>query len=81
MRKRIYSLIGLTAASIALIACVKFEVDDHSYQFNEATGSLGLRLRLLNAVRASKDYPLQFSKIQGYQALAPWEVPLVRTFR
>ena len=43
------------------------QVDEHSYQFNEATGSLGLRLLLLNAVRASKDYPLQFSKINAYQ--------------
>lgn len=47
--------------------CVNYQVDDHSFQFNEATGSLGLRLLLLNAVRASKDYPLQFSRISTYQ--------------
>lgn len=57
----------LTSVHIGLVSCVKFEIDDHSYQFNEATGSLGLRLLLLNAVRASKDYPLQFSKISAYQ--------------
>jgi hypothetical protein len=49
-----------------LAGCVSYQVDDHSYQFNEATGSLNLRLLLLNAVRASKDYPLQFSKISAY---------------
>jgi hypothetical protein len=50
-----------------LTGCVSHQVDDHSFQFNEATGSLGMRLLLLNAVRASKDYPLQFSKISLYQ--------------
>ena len=50
-----------------LTGCAGHQVADHSYQFNEATGSLHLRLLLLNAVRASKDYPLQFSKIQSYQ--------------
>ncbi|MFZ1101630.1 MAG: hypothetical protein WAN86_01925, partial [Hyphomicrobiaceae bacterium] len=60
----------LAAAAMALgllTGCVSHQVDDHSYQFNEATGSLGMRLLLLNAVRASKDYPLQFSKISAYQ--------------
>jgi hypothetical protein len=60
----------LAAAAMALgllTGCVSYQVDDHSYQFNEATGSLGMRLLLLNAVRASKDYPLQFSKISLYQ--------------
>jgi hypothetical protein len=57
---------ALVACLGLLGGCVNFQVDDHSYQFNEATGSLNLRLLLLNAVRASKDYPLQFSKISGY---------------
>lgn len=67
MRRRFFLFSGLAVAAITLIACVKMEIDDHSYQFNEATGSTGLRLLLLNAVRASKDYPLQFSKINTYQ--------------
>jgi hypothetical protein len=46
--------------------CVKVELEDHSIQFNEAAGSLGLRLLLLNGVRASKDYPLQFSALSSY---------------
>jgi hypothetical protein len=51
---------------IVLGACVKVELEDHSLQFNEAAGSLGLRLLLLNSVRASKDYPLQFSALSSY---------------
>lgn len=49
--------------------CTKVEIEDHSYQFNEATGSLTQKLILLNAVRASKDYPMQFSKIATYQGV------------
>jgi hypothetical protein len=64
--------VRVSLAVVALVlslasGCASVQVDDHSYQFNEATGSLGLRLLLLNAVRASKDYPLQFSKINAYQ--------------
>jgi hypothetical protein len=43
------------------------EIEDHSLQFNQATGSLGNRLLLLNTLRAAKGYPLQFSKIASYQ--------------
>jgi len=60
----------LAAATVCLGVlggCVSFQVDEHAYQFNEATGSLSLRLLLLNAVRASKDYPLQFTKISAYE--------------
>jgi hypothetical protein len=61
-------LLALLAAALgALTGCVNFQVDEHSYQFNEATGSLSLRLLLLNAVRASQDYPLQFTKISSYE--------------
>lgn len=49
-----------------LISCTSYEVEDHSLQFNEAVGSLGNRLLLLNAVRAAKGYPMQFSKLQTY---------------
>jgi hypothetical protein len=61
-------ILAATAVGLCLLGgCASIQVDEHSYQFNEATGSLGLRLLLLNAVRASKDYPLQFSKISAYQ--------------
>jgi hypothetical protein len=62
------ALLAAAAVGMGLLAgCVSHQVDDHSFQFNEATGSLTLRLLLLNAVRASKDYPLQFSRISTYQ--------------
>ena len=64
--KRVF--LALVAVALGtLTGCVNFQVDEHSYQFNEATGSLGLRLLLLNAVRASQDYPLQFTKISSYE--------------
>ena len=67
MRSR-RAFVAVAAIGLAVLTgCVSYQVDDHSYQFNEATGSLSLRMLLLNAVRASKDYPLQFSKIQSYQ--------------
>ena len=49
-----------------LASCTSYEVEDHSLQFNQAVGSLGNRLLLLNAVRAAKGYPMQFSKLQTY---------------
>lgn len=62
------AVLAAVAIGLGLLpGCVSHQVDDHSFQFNEATGSLGMRLLLLNAVRASKDYPLQFSKISLYQ--------------
>lgn len=54
---------------LLLTSCTSYEIEDHSVQFNEASESLNLRLLLLNAVRASKDYPLQFSKIGNYQGV------------
>jgi hypothetical protein len=66
LRKKAF--VAAAAMGLGLLTgCVSHQVDDHSFQFNEATGSLGMRLLLLNAVRASKDYPLQFSKISLYQ--------------
>jgi hypothetical protein len=49
-----------------LAACTHAEIEDHSLQFNQATGSLGSRLMLLNVVRAAKGYPVQFSKVASY---------------
>jgi hypothetical protein len=51
---------------LGLPSCTSYEVEDHSLQFNQAVGSLGNRLLLLNAVRAAKGYPMQFSKLQTY---------------
>jgi hypothetical protein len=59
-------LIGLLAAALLLASCNGFQVEDHSLQFNQATGSVGNRIMLLNAVRAAKGYPLQFSKVTSY---------------
>jgi hypothetical protein len=64
--RRVFFAVAVIGLGV-LTGCVSYQVDDHSFQFNEATGSLSLRMLLLNAVRASKDYPLQFSKIQSYQ--------------
>ena len=47
-------------------SCTSVEIEDHSLQFNQATGSLGNRLLLLNTLRAAKGYPLQFSKVTNY---------------
>ena len=54
-------------AALVPAACTTVEIEDHSLQFNQATGSLGNRLLLLNALRAAKGYPLQFSKVTSYQ--------------
>lgn len=65
MRPRV--LISVVAVLSLATACVRMELEEHSFQFNEAMGSLSLRLLLLNGVRASKDYPLQFSSLTTYQ--------------
>ena len=57
----------LVLAASLLAACTRVEIEDHSLQFNQATGSLGNRVMLLNMVRAAKGYPVQFSKVSGYQ--------------
>jgi hypothetical protein len=67
------------AAVIVLLldtACTRVEIEDHSYQFNEAAGSVENRLLLLNAVRASKDYPLQLTKIASYTGAGGWNAGL-----
>lgn len=51
---------------ISLGGCAGFEIEEHSIQYNQAVGSLGNRLLLLNAVRAAQDYPMQFSKLAAY---------------
>jgi hypothetical protein len=53
-------------AFLLLAGCTRVEIEDHSLQFNHATGSLGNRLMLLNIVRAAKGYPVQFSKVTSY---------------
>lgn len=53
------------AASLSA-ACTRVEIEDHSLQFNQAAGSLGNRMMLLNVVRAAKGYPVQFSKVTSY---------------
>jgi len=58
--------LGLVAAAMLLAACTRVELEDHSFQFNQATGSLGNRVMLLNVVRAAKGYPTQFSKVTSY---------------
>jgi hypothetical protein len=57
----------LALGALPLVSCTSVEIEDHSLQFNQATGSLGNRLLLLNTLRAAKGYPLQFSKIASYQ--------------
>lgn len=56
----------LPMACLLLAACTRVEIEDHSLQFNQATGSLGNRVMLLNVVRAAKGYPVQFSKVTSY---------------
>ncbi|HKZ01787.1 MAG TPA: hypothetical protein VJ180_06085 [Pyrinomonadaceae bacterium] len=62
-RKQILCILCLAPL---IASCTSYEVEDHSLQFNEAVGSLGNRLLLLNAVRAAKGYPMQFSKLGSY---------------
>lgn len=63
----------LAALLFPLLGCTKMEIEDHSYQFNEAVGSVDNRLLLLNAVRASKDYPVRFSVLQAYTGSSRWD--------
>lgn len=58
--------IRLVLAASLLTACTRVEIEDHSLQFNQAAGSLGNRMMLLNVVRAAKGYPVQFSKVTSY---------------
>ncbi len=63
----------LFAAVTLVVGCTKLEIEDHSLQFNEAVGTVDNQLLLLNAVRASKDYPVRFSLIQSYTGTSRWE--------
>jgi hypothetical protein len=63
MRRSIPALVLMITLCVG--ACTKLEVEDQAIQFNEGTGESSAQLVLLNAVRASKDYPLQFSRIQS----------------
>jgi hypothetical protein len=56
----------LVLVALIMPSCTRVEIEDHSLQFNQAAGSLGNRVMLLNIVRAAKGYPLQFSKLTGY---------------
>jgi len=56
----------LAVPALLVAACTRVEIEDHSLQFNQATGSLGNRVMLLNVVRAAKGYPTQFSKVTSY---------------
>jgi hypothetical protein len=55
------------SAALVLASCTSVEIEDHSLQFNQATGSLGSRIMLLNVVRSAKGYPVQYSKVTSYQ--------------
>jgi hypothetical protein len=57
----------LALAALVLTSCTSVEIEDHSLQFNQATGSLGSRIMLLNVVRSAKGYPVQYSKVTSYQ--------------
>jgi len=48
---------------MALCGCTQHEIEMHPEAFNRAIGSLDTRLLLLNAVRASKNYPLEFTSV------------------
>jgi hypothetical protein len=60
------SAAGAVLACLLLASCTKVEIEDHSLQYNEASGSLGSRVMLLNVVRAAKGYPMQFSRVSNY---------------
>lgn len=64
--RRFVVLLAISLAGLLLPACTRVEIEDHSLQFNQAAGSLGNRLLLLNAVRAAQGYPLQFSRLTSY---------------
>jgi len=63
----------LVAVVVFLSACTKMEIENHSLQFNEAVGTLENQLLLLNAVRASKDYPVRFTKLNSYTGTSRWD--------
>jgi hypothetical protein len=68
MRARVaFAAAALLPLIVIGSGCVKYELEDQALQFNEATSTTSLRLLLLNGVRASKDYPLQFSRVSSFQ--------------
>jgi len=59
--------LSVVVAGLLSVSCTKFEINDQTYQFNEATGNVGNQLLLLNAVRSAKGYPMQFTSITSYE--------------
>lgn len=59
--RRYFGALSLIALTVS--GCAQKEVELHPEAFNRAIGSLDSRLLLLNAVRASKNYPLAFTKV------------------
>ena len=71
MFSKFHTGLGIRALLVPLLAvtlsqCVRYEIEDQSLQFNQAVGTVANRLLLLNAVRAAKGYPTQFSKLATY---------------
>lgn len=63
MRVRLFLAISL---ALYLTGCARIELESQNYQFNQGIGNINAQLLLLNSVRASKKYPLQFTSTSSY---------------
>jgi hypothetical protein len=63
--------IFLAIAMLSLSACAQFEIADRSVEYNLAIEDATNRMLLLNAVRASKRYPMHFTSITDVNISSP----------
>lgn len=61
-------LVRVTVVGLLLIGCTRTQVIDRSMDFNEALEVSTNQMLLLNAVRASRKYPMHFSNISQVTA-------------
>ncbi len=62
-RCRRYVRVLLTAAAVCIAGCAKYELSDRQVAFNNALEDADNRQILLNALRASRRYPLFFTAV------------------
>ena len=74
MRKSIQRqgpMLAALMAALSLAGCAQFEIADRSVEYNLAIETASNRMLLLNAVRASKRYPMHFTAITDVNMSSP----------
>jgi len=66
--KRLYPFILTLSVSVMLAACATAEIRTRAVSYNEALADFGNKQILLNAVRASKRYPVYYSALGDLSA-------------